>query len=64
VQDGDIRVAMNGVGNRASLLVHGVEHNKHPKSDTFIPGVMRVNIGGYYIRDIEVMAALDVDAAG
>src|SRR5690606_25076158 len=28
----------------------------------FVPGLMHVNLGGYHIRDIRVVAAFDVDA--
>src|SRR4029079_17540833 len=29
--------------------------------DEFVPGLMHVNLGGYHIRDIEVVVAFDVD---
>jgi myo-inositol-1-phosphate synthase len=57
-----IKVAIVGVGNCASSLVQGIEYYKNAKDDEFIPGVMHVNFGGYRIRDIEVVAAFDVNS--
>jgi myo-inositol-1-phosphate synthase len=58
---GKIRVAIIGVGNCASSLVQGVEFYKKAKDDDFVPGLMHVNLGGYHIRDIEFVAAIDID---
>ena len=58
-----IRVAIAGVGNCASSLVQGVEYYKNAQDDEKIPGIMHANFGGYRIRDIEFVAAFDVDAA-
>src|SRR5512136_235875 len=56
-----IRVAIIGVGNCASSLIQGVEYYKNAKEGDFVPGVMHVNLGGYHIRDIEFVAAFDID---
>jgi len=56
-----IRVAIIGVGNCASSLVQGIEYYKDAKESGFIPGVMHVDLGGYHIRDIEFVAAFDID---
>ena len=56
-----IRVAIIGVGNCASSLVQGIEYYRNAKEGDFIPGVMHINLGGYHIRDIEFVAAFDVD---
>ncbi|MFZ2055397.1 MAG: inositol-3-phosphate synthase [Candidatus Aminicenantales bacterium] len=56
-----IRVAIIGVGNCASSLVQGIEYYRNAKEGDFIPGVMHVNLGGYHIRDVEFVAAFDVD---
>jgi myo-inositol-1-phosphate synthase len=56
-----IRVAIAGVGNCASALIQGVEYYKTFKENTFIPGLMHVNFGGYHIRDIEFAAAFEVN---
>ncbi|BAR07367.1 Myo-inositol-1-phosphate synthase [Scardovia inopinata] len=58
-----IRVAIAGVGNCASSLVQGVEYYKGAKDEDKIPGIMHPNFGGYRIRDVEFVAAFDVDAA-
>ncbi len=57
-----IRVAIIGVGNCASSLVQGVQYYQNAPEDTFVPGLMHVNLGGYHIRDIEFSAAFDVNA--
>ncbi|HSX08285.1 MAG TPA: inositol-3-phosphate synthase [Candidatus Saccharimonadales bacterium] len=56
-----IRVAVVGVGNCASSLIQGVYYYRDARDDEFVPGVMHVNFGGYHIRDIEVVAAFDVN---
>lgn len=58
---GKIKVAIVGVGNCASSLVQGIHYYKDAKDDGFVPGVMHVRFGGYHIRDIEVVAAFDVN---
>lgn len=58
---GKIKVAIVGVGNCASSLVQGIHYYKDARDDEFVPGVMHVNFGGYHIRDIEVVAAFDVN---
>ena len=57
-----IRVAIVGVGNCANSLVQGVTYYKDAAVDQEIPGLMHAVIGGYHIRDIEFVAAYDVDA--
>src|SRR4029078_5911362 len=56
-----IRVAIVGVGNCASSLVQGRYYYENAKDDEFVPGLMHVNLGVYHIRDIEFVAAFDVD---
>ncbi len=56
-----IRVAIIGAGNCASSLIQGVEYYKNARETDFIPGVMHINLGGYHIRDIEFVAAFDID---
>ncbi|MCJ7791527.1 MAG: inositol-3-phosphate synthase, partial [Dehalococcoidia bacterium] len=58
---GTINVAIIGVGNCASSLVQGVRYYKDAKEDEFVPGLMHVNLGGYYIADINFVAAFDID---
>jgi myo-inositol-1-phosphate synthase len=58
---GSIRVAIVGVGNCASSLVQGVEYYKDAPVDTAVPGLMHVQFGPYHVRDVEFVAAFDVD---
>ncbi len=60
--DGKVRVAIVGVGNCASSLVQGRYYYQDAKETDFVPGLMHVNLGGYHVRDIEFVAAFDVDA--
>ena len=59
--DGKIRVAIVGAGNCASSLVQGRYYYENAREGDFIPGLMHVNLGGYHIRDIEFVAAFDID---
>ena len=56
-----VRVAIVGVGNCASSLVQGIEFYRNANEDEFVPGLMHVNLGGYHVRDIEFVAAVDVN---
>ncbi|MBM3156837.1 MAG: inositol-3-phosphate synthase [Chloroflexi bacterium] len=58
---GKINVAIIGVGNCASSLVQGVYYYRNAAENDFIPGLMHVNLGGYHIRDINFVAAFDID---
>ena len=59
---GSVRVAIVGVGNCASSLVQGVEYYKDADPASRVPGLMHVQFGPYHVRDIEFVAAFDVDA--
>src|SRR2546429_9769368 len=56
-----IRVAIIGVGNCASSLVQGVHYYRNAKPGDRVPGIMHVDLGGYHIRDVDFVAAFDVD---
>ncbi|MBI2831820.1 MAG: inositol-3-phosphate synthase [Chloroflexi bacterium] len=58
---GNINIAIIGVGNCASSLVQGLNFYKDAKEDEFVPGLMHVNLGGYHVKDIHVVAAFDID---
>ena len=60
-KDGKIRAAIIGVGNCASSLVQGRYYYENAQPGDFIPGIMHVDLGGYHIRDIEFVAAFDID---
>src|SRR5439155_25206793 len=57
-----VRVAVVGVGNCASALIQGVAKYTDAAPDEFVPGLMHVDLGGYHVRDIQFVAAFDVDA--
>src|SRR5438445_13705161 len=59
---GSVRVAIVGVGNCASSLVQGVEYYKDADPGSRVPGLMHVQFGPYHVRDVEFIAAFDVDA--
>jgi len=57
-----IRVAIVGVGNCAASLVQGVHYYADADPSSTVPGLMHVQFGDYHVRDIEFVAAFDVDA--
>ena len=59
---GEIRVAIVGVGNCANSLIQGVTYYKDATNETEIPGLMHPVLGGYHIKNINFVLALDVDA--
>jgi myo-inositol-1-phosphate synthase len=59
---GSVRVAIVGVGNCAASLVQGVEYYKDADPQGRVPGLMHVQFGDYHVRDVEFVAAFDVDA--
>jgi len=59
---GPIRVAIVGVGNCASSLVQGVHYYRDADPNERVPGLMHVRFGDYHVRDVEFVAAFDVDA--
>jgi myo-inositol-1-phosphate synthase len=62
IDDGKVRVAILGVGNCANALVQGVSHYREADPAEVVPGLMHVDLGGYHVRDIEFVAAFDIDA--
>ena len=56
-----VRVAIAGVGNCSSSLIQGVRYYRDAKPEDRIPGLMHVDLGGYHVRDVEFVAAFDVD---
>jgi len=57
-----VRVAIVGVGNCASALVQGVHYYRDADPGERVPGLMHVQLAGYHVRDIQFVAAFDVDA--
>ena len=60
-QKDKVRVAIIGVGNCANSFVQGVQHYRDADASKQVPGLMHVDLGGYHVRDVEVVAAFDVD---
>src|SRR5919197_4123810 len=58
----EVRIAIVGLGNCASSLLQGLEYYKDADPTQRVPGLMHVQLGGYHIRDVRVVAAFDVDA--
>ena len=59
---GSVRVAIVGVGNCATSLIQGVHYYQDADPSGAVPGLMHVQFGDYHVRDIEFVAAFDVDA--
>lgn len=59
---GTVRVAIVGVGNCASSLVQGVVYYADADPEARVPGLMHVKFGPYHVKDVEFVAAFDVDA--
>src|SRR6266542_1498801 len=57
-----VRVAVVGLGNCASALIQGIHKYRDADPDSFVPGLMHVDLGGYHVRDIEIVAAFDVES--
>jgi len=60
-RDDKVRVAIVGVGNCANSFIQGVEYYKDADPDDQVPGLMHVDLGGYHVKDIEFVAAFDID---
>ncbi|MCH6469407.1 inositol-3-phosphate synthase [Sinomonas terrae] len=61
MSENPIRVAIVGVGNCASSLVQGVHYYRDADPGETVPGLMHVQFGPYHVRDLEFVAAFDVD---
>ena len=57
-----IKLAIAGVGNCASSLVQGIKYYADAPADDQVPGLMHVELGGYHVGNIDLVAAFDVDA--
>src|SRR6187431_2858925 len=62
LDDGKVRVAIVGVGNCANSFIQGVQYYKDADPAEEVPGLMHVELGGYHVRDVEFVAAFDIDA--
>ncbi len=57
-----IKVALVGVGNCASALVQGIEYYGNCQSVDECIGLRNVVLGGFRPKDVEIVAAFDVDS--
>ena len=57
-----IRVAIAGVGNCANALIQGITFYQDAAEGELIPGLMHNRLGGFAVKDLELVAAFDVDA--
>jgi myo-inositol-1-phosphate synthase len=55
-----VRVAIVGVGNCANSFLQGLQYYTDAAAEDTVPGLMHVDLGGYHISDVEVVAAFDV----
>jgi myo-inositol-1-phosphate synthase len=62
IDDGKVRVAIVGVGNCANSLIQGVTYYADADPAEDVPGLMHVDLGGYHVRDVEFVAAFDIDS--
>ena len=60
--DEKVRVAIVGVGNCANSFIQGVQYYKDADPADEVPGLMHVDLGGYHVRDVEFVAAFDIDS--
>ena len=54
---GKIKIGIIGIGNCANALVQGIEYYWNSNKS----GLLRPNLAGYYISDIQVVVAVDID---
>ncbi|MEM3722299.1 MAG: inositol-3-phosphate synthase [Candidatus Bathyarchaeia archaeon] len=57
-----IKVAIVGVGNCASALVQGLQYYKNFNSSDECVGLRNLFLGGLHPKDIQVVAAFDIDS--
>lgn len=56
------RVALAGVGNCASSLIQGIQYYGKCEKGEECFGLRNLTLGGLHARDIEIVAAFDIDA--
>ena len=58
-----VRVAIVGVANCASALIHGLSYYGRERAEATLPGLMSHTIGNYRVSDVEIVAAFDISAS-
>lgn len=56
-----IKVALVGVGNCASALVQGLQYYRNCENANDCIGLRNLILGGYHPKDIQIVAAFDID---
>lgn len=57
-----IKVAVVGVGNCASALVQGLHYYKNLENPNECVGLRDLSLGGFHPKDIQIVAAFDIDS--
>ncbi|NHI83686.1 MAG: inositol-3-phosphate synthase [Candidatus Thorarchaeota archaeon] len=57
----DVRIAIAGLGNCASALIQGTHYYRNARADEEVPGLMHVDFGGYYPKDLKFVAAFEAN---
>jgi myo-inositol-1-phosphate synthase len=57
-----VKIAIAGLGNCANSLIQGITYYRDAAPGEDVPGLMHVDLGGYHVGDVKVVAAFDVDA--
>ncbi|MGI8822667.1 MAG: inositol-3-phosphate synthase [Acidimicrobiia bacterium] len=57
-----VRIAIAGLGNCANSLIQGIHFYADADPAAVVPGLMHVDLGGYHVGGLRVVAAFDVDA--
>ncbi len=57
-----VNIAIAGLGNCANSLIQGMHYYADADPAVVVPGLMHVDLGGYHVGDLRVVAAFDVDA--
>jgi myo-inositol-1-phosphate synthase len=57
-----IKVALVGVGNCASALIQGLQYYSNREKEEECTGLRNPFLGGFHPRDIQIVAAFDIDS--
>lgn len=57
-----IKVALTGVGNCASALIQGLQYYGNCKKEEEAIGLRYLFLGGFHPKDIQIVAAFDIDS--
>jgi myo-inositol-1-phosphate synthase len=57
-----IRVALVGVGNCASALIQGIQYYGNCSESQECIGLRNILLGGFHSKDVEIVAAFDIDS--